>query len=201
MRPVALMLLFCAFAWGAQSAPPAAPAIPLHTRFDGHLKTPLNSKTAKLGDPVTVEVTYPGKAGKEIVIPKHSLLQGTIVSVLPYQKKNRRGGLAVKFTELDTPSGAKIPLQAVIFQAYIDKFSSLGDAADTSVNHDMPNADIPGDYKLNMTSAEAVAGVHGLALYILGGNATAFMEQYGDVKISADQPLRLRLVTIASDAN
>ena len=199
MRSVALLLLFSAFAYGAQSAPAAAPAIPVHTRFDGHLKTALNSKTAKVGDPVTAEVTYAGKAGKQVVIPRHSLLQGTVVSVLPYQKKERRGGLAVKFTELDTPSGAKIPLQAVIFQAYIDKFSSLGDAADTSVNHDMPSGDIPGDFKLNMTSAEAVAGVHGLALYILGGNATAFMQQYGDVKIPADQPLRLRLVTIDSE--
>lgn len=198
MRRLLWLCLIPSFAFGMQSAAPATPpAIPARIGFDGHLVTSLDSKTAKLGDAVTVEVTYEGKSGKEVVIPKHSQLEGTIVSVQPYEKQKGRGGLAVKFTELDTPSGAKIPLEAVIFQAYISKFSSLGDVADTSVNHNMPNADIPGDYKLNMTSAEAVKGVRGLALYILGGDATAFMQQHGDVKIGKDDPLRLRLITVA----
>lgn len=196
MRRIALICLLSLCAYGWQSAPNSAPAIPAHTRFDARLKTALNSKTAKVGDPVTAEVTYPGRAGKDVVIPKHSLMQGSIVSVLPYQKKHVQGGLAIKFTELDMPAGAKIPLEAVVYQAYLDKNVSLGDAMDTTTNHDMPSADVPGDFKLNMTSAEAVKGLHGLSLFIVGGDASAFMQQYGDVKIGLNQPILLRMVTL-----
>lgn len=196
MRRIALICLLPLLAYGWQTAPSSHPPIPARTRFDGHLKTALDSKTAKLGDPVTVEVIYPGRAGKDIVVPDHSLLQGTVVSVLPYQRSARQGGLAVKFTELDTPAGAKIPLEAVIYQAYVDKFSSAGDAADAAVSHSMPT-DMPGQTELSMSTGRAVKGIHGLALYIVGGDATAFMEQYGNVKIAADQPLRLRMITVA----
>lgn len=70
------------------------------------LITPLDSGTAKFGEPVQAVVTKPLLDGNRLVLPQGSLLNGSVLQVRPARHLKHNGQLRIAFHELVLPSGS-----------------------------------------------------------------------------------------------
>lgn len=105
----------------AQSAAPAAPAqaapaaattltIPAGTKVPLALKQAISTKTAKEGDPVYCETTFPFVVNDKIVIPAGTYVQGKISRIQRPGRVKGRAELLMHFTAMIYPSGYTVML-------------------------------------------------------------------------------------------
>ena len=84
---------------------------------------PVAMRTAKAGDPLYAEVSYPVTVGESLAIPAGTFVQGRMVAVTPPTRKNQQATLDVVFTQIifangfvvplpDAPPGAPLPAEA-----------------------------------------------------------------------------------------
>jgi hypothetical protein len=91
-----------------RKAPPAPKmyAVDTGTRMRARMNQTLSSKTARVGDRFTANVTEPVYSSTgTLVIPAGSTVTGRVDSVIPAQKKGKPGQISVSFFEVRTPNG------------------------------------------------------------------------------------------------
>jgi hypothetical protein len=99
----------------ATSAPGDAAGSPLKgARFVGKLTTKLDSKHAKVGQAVVVEVKKDVKSGDQVVLKKGALVNGTVTQVTPYSKGSA-AELDISFDNVGVKGGEQSPAHFAIY--------------------------------------------------------------------------------------
>jgi hypothetical protein len=120
MRTIWLLLL-CGIALGQTSAPSASNVaaaslskstltIPAGSKVPISLKQAISTKTAKEGDPVYAETSFPFVVDERIVIPVGTYIQGKITKVERGGHVKGRSQLLIHFTSMIYPSGYTVLL-------------------------------------------------------------------------------------------
>jgi hypothetical protein len=81
-------------------APPPTGSV-VHAR----LVTPLNSSTAKKGDPVEALITEPLVVSDHLILPEGSVIKGSVVQAQPARRLGRNGQLRILFHQVAPPNG------------------------------------------------------------------------------------------------
>lgn len=126
----------------ANAAPPS-----LLAKFDGSVDT----KSAKVGDPVTVKVKKELKL-KDLTIPKSSRILGSVTAVQSMQEGNGTSSLAIKFDRVEMKGGEVLPIAGLIL--------AIG-----------PNSDEPGLGYNSVLGRGGVGSTPGLDPHLGGGAA------------------------------
>jgi len=69
------------------------------------LVTPLNSSTAKQGDPVEALITAPLVMSDHLILPEGSVIKGWVVQAQPARRLGRNGQLRILFHQVAPPNG------------------------------------------------------------------------------------------------
>ncbi|HZW96657.1 MAG TPA: hypothetical protein VFF64_27180 [Candidatus Eremiobacteraceae bacterium] len=69
------------------------------------LVTPLNSSTAKYGDPVEALITAPLVMSDHLILPEGSVIKGSVVQAQPARRLGRNGQLRILFHQVAPPNG------------------------------------------------------------------------------------------------
>ncbi len=94
----------------SNAAPTSTITIPAGTRIPLSLKQAISTKTAKEGDAVYAETTFPFAMNDRIVIPTGTYVQGKISHVKRGGRVKGRAEILVHFTSLIYPSGYTVML-------------------------------------------------------------------------------------------
>lgn len=104
----------------AQTTPPSAPAaadeskpvltIPAGTRIPLSLKQAISTKTAREGDPVYAETSFPFVVNDHVVVPAGTYIQGKIMRAQRGGHVKGRAELLVHFTSMIYPNGYTVML-------------------------------------------------------------------------------------------
>jgi Bacterial conjugation TrbI-like protein len=88
------------------------------TSINASLKSSIDSKKAKAGDPVTAEVTEPLKSSDgRTILPKGTKLVGQVTQASSRVKGDSQSMLAMKFEKAVTKKKEEVPLTDVVLQA------------------------------------------------------------------------------------
>jgi hypothetical protein len=125
MRFLPVAMLCSAFAI-AQAAPPAADSsndtseaplrvtVPAGTKIPLALKHAISTKSARPGDPVYLQTTFPVTQNNRILIPAGTYVQGVIDSVKRPGRISGRAELLMHFTTLVFPNGYAVSLPGAV---------------------------------------------------------------------------------------
>jgi type IV secretion system protein VirB10 len=125
----AILCLGVSFGWTqepekpAEAEPPAAPAsekpvvVPEGTHLALVLLNTINTKSARAGDYVYFETTFPVVVENRILIPAGSYVRGTVTQAKRPGRVKGRGELHVRFDELTLPNGYVAKLTASLANA------------------------------------------------------------------------------------
>jgi type IV secretion system protein VirB10 len=125
MRFLAVVMLCSAFAI-AQAAPPAADSpndtseaslrviVPAGTKIPLALKHAISTKSARPGDPVYLQTTFPVAQNNRILIPAGTYVQGVIDSVKRPGHISGRAELLMHFTTLIFPNGYTVSIPGAV---------------------------------------------------------------------------------------
>jgi hypothetical protein len=69
------------------------------------LVTPLNSSTAKKGDPVEALITEPLVVSDHLILPEGSVIKGSVMQAEPARRLGRNGQLRILFHQVAPPNG------------------------------------------------------------------------------------------------
>ncbi len=113
-------ILLLAVVAAAQTTPPSAPAaadeskpvltIPAGTRIPLSLKQAISTKTAREGDPVYAETSFPFVVNDHVVVPAGTYIQGKIMRAQRGGHVKGRAELLVHFTSMIYPNGYTVML-------------------------------------------------------------------------------------------
>jgi hypothetical protein len=78
------------------------------------LTTPLNSATAKRGDPVEARISQPLIVDNHLYLPEGSLLKGTVSQVRAARRFARNGQLRISFHQVAPPDRLEQPIQSTL---------------------------------------------------------------------------------------
>lgn len=78
------------------------------------LTTPLNSATAKRGDPVEAHISQPLIVGNTLYLPEGSVLKGTVSQVRAARRFGRNGQLRISFHQVEPPDGLEQQIQSTL---------------------------------------------------------------------------------------
>ena len=104
-------------------APPAEPAltpdpsrvvVPAETAIPLMLITPINTKSAYVGESIYLESVYPISVGNHVVIPRGSSIRGAITQVVRPGHVKGRAQIGLRFDELVLTNGTTVELRAVL---------------------------------------------------------------------------------------
>lgn len=78
------------------------------------LRSALDSRTAKAGDPIVADVIAPTVLDGEIVVPLHSALRGRVESIAAIGKgvRHQQAAIGVRFESVEFPDGSTRPVPA-----------------------------------------------------------------------------------------
>lgn len=120
----------------AQSTPSLQPS----TKIKVQLKTKLDTKKSKVGDKVEAQIKEEIKNGDTVVLPKNSLLEGTVTEV-DESNHGSSGKIGVLFTQATDKKGAVLlHLRGAIMHVMVDE--SLN-ASQVSIPTEMGGSGIP----------------------------------------------------------
>jgi type IV secretion system protein VirB10 len=114
------LLFLTAFAAGQTPAEPAKPAaatellIPAGTKVPVSLKHAISTKSAREGDAVYTETTFPIVMNDRVLIPANTFIQGRITAVKRPGRIKGRAELQIHFTTMIYPSGYTVVLPGAI---------------------------------------------------------------------------------------
>ena len=132
--PVFLLLLLSAFAAQAAALQDASQepqqefemVVPEGTVIPIVLTAYLNSKTSQVGDTVYAETTYPIWIQQRLVIPRGSMVRGTLTDVKKAGRIKGKGHLAVRFDDILLPNG--------VVRDFIAAFRGIHGSGDESID-------------------------------------------------------------------
>jgi hypothetical protein len=76
------------------------------------LLTPLNSATAKKGEPVEAVISQPLVVSDKLFLPQGSRIKGSVLQVRPARRLNRNGQLRIVFHQVVPPDGIEQKVEA-----------------------------------------------------------------------------------------
>lgn len=88
--------------------------VPAGSTFPATLTSGLSSSSATIGQSVMMMLTSDFYYGNKLVAPAGSSVFGTVTAVTPSKHGSINGKLAVRLTQITTPTGNQIPISAVI---------------------------------------------------------------------------------------
>ncbi|MGH9737135.1 MAG: hypothetical protein ACRD4X_00900 [Candidatus Acidiferrales bacterium] len=103
----------------------AHPILAQGSVVEARLLTPLNSATARWGDPVAAIVIKPLFDGKRLAVPEGSLLKGSVLQVRPARRMARNGQLRPVFHQLTLPDGIEQKVEASLAGVQTGKTQGL----------------------------------------------------------------------------
>ncbi|MGH9715255.1 MAG: hypothetical protein ACRD4R_00770 [Candidatus Acidiferrales bacterium] len=92
---------------------------------EARLLSPLNSATARWGDPVRAVVIKPLFDGRRLVVPEGSLLKGSVLQVRPARRMSHNGQLRPVFRQLTLPDGIEQKVEASLAGVQVGKTQGL----------------------------------------------------------------------------
>ncbi len=95
-------------------APPAYATVPAGTKIPVALKQAISTKSAREGDVVYAETTFPFVQAGRVLIPAGTYLQGQIVHTQRPGRVQGRGEVLIHFTSFVYPNGYTVPLPGAI---------------------------------------------------------------------------------------
>ncbi|MBI1739829.1 MAG: hypothetical protein HYR57_02960 [Candidatus Koribacter versatilis] len=184
----------------ATSAAPAGPAeakpapatltIPSGTKVPLALKQAISTKTAKEGDPVYCETTFPFVVDDRIVIPAGTYVQGKISKIQRPGRVKGRAELLMHFTSMIYPSGYTVMLPASVESLPgADRTSMKG--SEGTVRQDSDKGKDVGTVASTASTGAVIGGLSGggkgagigAAVGGVAGLAIAMLSRGNDVKL------------------
>ncbi|MEP7075236.1 MAG: hypothetical protein ABI878_05440 [Acidobacteriota bacterium] len=117
---------------------PKTYAVTANTRIRARMNDTLSSKTARVGDRFTANVTEPiYSTGGVLVIPAGSTVSGRVDAVAAAQKKGKPGTISVSFTSIQTPNGYRRAINGSLtdLDSKSAKSDSEGTASGDKIKH------------------------------------------------------------------
>ncbi|HKE30801.1 MAG TPA: hypothetical protein VKD65_03685, partial [Candidatus Angelobacter sp.] len=142
MHRLALLVLASAVIAGAQTQDNSQPVasnqstdrqitIPAGTKVLLHLRSPINTKSARVGDDVYCETAFPVAQDNVMVIPARTYVKGRIMRLQRPGRVKGRAELQVHFTTLIYPDGYTVQLPGSLENAPGSENSSMSDQEGT----------------------------------------------------------------------
>jgi hypothetical protein len=124
-------LILTAYALGQGSAPgtqaagqqPTTPSASESSQLQqgsliyAELSKPIDSKKAKVGDPVAAKVTQAVLSRGKVVVPRGAKIVGHVTAVQPRGKDQPQSQLGIAFDRAELKDGTQVPLTSVTIQA------------------------------------------------------------------------------------
>jgi type IV secretion system protein VirB10 len=88
--------------------------VPAETTIPLILETPINTKSAYVGETIYCESVYPITVGNRIIIPKGSSVRGAVTQVVRPGRVKGRAQLGLRFEQLILPNGTTVQLRAIL---------------------------------------------------------------------------------------
>lgn len=186
----------------AQALPSAPATMQSGTRINAVLKSKLDARKARVGDPVMAESTQTLKSHGNVILPKHSRLLGHVTSVSARGKST--SSMGVLFDQAVTPKGQHIPLTAGISSVLTAAGSASSAGPDAMEPMPMPapammpSASAGGGLLGGVTSSvgSIAGGVTSMASASVAGGGSGS----GLLRGSNGIPLRIQPVTVPAGA-
>ena len=134
--------------------------IPAGTRVPLSLKQAISTKTAREGDPVYAETTFPFVVNDHIVIPSGTYVQGKIMRAQRGGHVKGRAQLLVHFTSMIYPSGYTVMLGGSIENTPGAEKTSMKDSEGT-IQHDSDAGRKAKDAATGATTGAVIGAVSG----------------------------------------
>ena len=204
MRTITIVLLLSSLML-AQAAPAARPSsattsssvtneltIPAGTKVPLALKHAVSSKSAREGDAVYAETTFPVVLDNRVVIPAGTYVQGRITHVQRAGRIKGRAEVSMHFTTLIYPSGYTVLLPGAVENVPgAEKTSMKGDEG--TIRQDSQKAEKIGTVASTAGTGAVVGGLSGggkgaaigAAAGGVVGTAIALLSRGNDVKLDA----------------
>ena len=212
MRGVILFLIASVIAVSAQSNPEPAgnsgadPAVkqiivPAGTQVLLHLRSPIDTKTARVGDGVYCQTSFPVTQNNVAVIPAGTYVKGKIAQVKRAGRIKGRAEILFNFTTMIFPNGYTIDLPGALENAPGSRNSTVTDKEGTVTADGQKGKDVGTVAKTGATGAVvgAVAtgtgkgaGIGGLAGAAVGLGQVLFTRGQ-DVRIDQNTALEMVL--------
>src|SRR5215467_14119096 len=105
--------------------------VPAGTKVLLHLRSPINTKSARVGDDVYCETAFPVSQDNVMVIPARTYVKGRIMRLQRPGRVKGRAELQVHFTTLIYPDGYTVQLPGSLVDAPGSEDSSMSDQEGT----------------------------------------------------------------------
>src|ERR1700704_1849330 len=212
MRGMVLFLAFSTLSVSAQTSPVAASdvasdpsvkqiTVPAGTQVLLHLKSPIDTRSAKVGDGVYCQTSFPVTQDNVAVIPAGTYVKGRIAEVKRAGRIKGRAEILFHFTTLIFPNGYTIDLPGALENAPGSQNSTVADKEGTVRADGQKGKDAGTIAKTGATGANvgAVAtgtgrgaGIGGLAGAAIGLGQVLFTRGQ-DVRIDQETALEMVL--------
>src|SRR6476660_10046202 len=174
--------------------------VPAGTQVLLHLRSPIDTKTAKVGDGVYCQTSFPVTQNNVAVIPAGTYVKGKIAQVKRAGRVKGRAEILFNFTTMIFPNGYTIDLPGALENAPGSRNSTVSDRAGTVKADSQKGKDVGTVAKTGATGAVvgAVAGggkgagIGGLAGAAVGLGQVLFTRGQ-DVRIDQDTALEMVL--------
>ena len=88
--------------------------VPAGATVSAVLTTPISSEYTTVGQTVNLAIGSDFKYGDKLIAPAGSTITGTVIEASKAKHGSMNGNLCVRFTQITTPYGTQIPINAVI---------------------------------------------------------------------------------------
>lgn len=157
---------------GAQTLRGRILMVPPGVQFPAAVSTPISSEYLTMGQPVSVTLCSDFYYNSTLVAPAGSTAMGTVTQVTKAKHGSMNGSLRLRFTEITTPYGTRIPISAVV---------KTDDG--TGILRGGTKADVTKAYAKDIVVGSAVGALGGLVASAISGGArgkgTAIMTGVG----------------------
>ena len=174
--------------------------IPAGTRVPLALKQAISTKTAKEGDPVYAETTFPFALNDRIVIPSGTYVQGKISHVKRGGRVKGRAEILIHFTSMIYPSGYTVMLPGSVENVPGAEKSTVKGSEGT-VQQDRDTAKKAGTVAGTATTGAIIGGLSGggkgagigAGAGGLAGLAVAMLTRGSDVRLEPGTSIEMEI--------
>lgn len=146
--------------------------VPAGIQFPAVVSTPISSEYLTMGQPVAITLGSDFYYNSTLIAPAGSTVSGTVTQVTKAKHGSMNGSLRLRFTEITTPYGTRIPISASI---------KTDDGSGLLVGG--TKADVAKNYAKDMVAGSAMGALAGLVGSAVSGGAigkgTALMTAVG----------------------
>jgi hypothetical protein len=206
MKIISVLLLSAVAIAQTSAIPPANVAveptltIPAGAQVPLSLKQAISTKTAKEGDPVYAETSFPFALNDRIVIPAGTYIQGKIAHVERGGHMKGRAQLLIHFTSMIYPTGYTVLLGAAVENAPGAEKTTVKDSEGT-IQQDGDNSRNAKDVAAGATTGAVVGAISagakgagiGAGVGAVGGMAVAMLTRGSDVRLEPGTSIEMEI--------